>query len=97
MELYQNPTASISEDLIEQISLFHHRSEGLSKHVPTFLEALSLLQPKAQTSLLLTPLFTNEVNVVNYLRYAHSLNSFFIQCCVNSYDLTIYSKVGSCP
>lgn len=75
MELYQNPTASISEDLIEQISLFLHQSEGLSKHVPTFLEALSLLQPKAQTSLLLTPLFTNEVNVVNSLRSFESLST----------------------
>jgi len=72
-ELYQDPTANVSEDLIEQISLFLHQSEGLSKHVPTFLEALSLLQPKAQTSLLLTPLFTNEVNVVNSLRSFESL------------------------
>lgn len=72
MELYQNPTASVSEDLIEQILLFLHQSEGLSKHVPAFLEALSLLQPKAQNSLLLTPLFTNEVNVVNSLRVFES-------------------------
>eukprot|EP01018_Ginkgo_biloba_P022479 Gb_12251 [translate_table: standard] len=68
MELYQNPVAGVSEDIIERILLFLYQSEGLSKHVPTFLQALSLLQPKAQTSLLLTPLFTNDVNEVNSLR-----------------------------
>ncbi|KAH9287615.1 hypothetical protein KI387_031732 [Taxus chinensis] len=68
MEMYQNPTAGGSEDLIKKILLFLYQSEGLSKHVSSFLEALSLLEPKAQMSLLLTPLFKNDVNAVNSLR-----------------------------
>lgn len=75
MELYQNATASVSRYIIEYISLFIHHSEWLSMHVPAFLEALSLLQPIAQNSLLLTSLFIDEVNVANSMRYIVYLNS----------------------
>ncbi|XP_057867287.2 uncharacterized protein LOC131074644 isoform X3 [Cryptomeria japonica] len=75
MELCQNPTSGISEDLIERILLFLHQSEGLSKHVPSFLQALSLLEPKAQMSLLLKPLFKNDVNAVNTSSECRSFQS----------------------
>lgn len=46
-----------------------HHSEGLTKHVHSFMRALQTLQPKVQESLLLTPLLQENVHEVNFLRY----------------------------
>ncbi|KAJ7514921.1 hypothetical protein O6H91_23G065800 [Diphasiastrum complanatum] len=67
-ELCQNPSVSISESLVEQILLFLHQSEGLSKHMPAFIRTLPLLKCNADDSLLLTPLLHDEVNEINSLR-----------------------------
>jgi CCR4-NOT transcription complex subunit 1 len=54
--------------LIEQILWTFHQSEGLSRHVQTFVKALPSLEPDALTSLLLRPLLHEQVHEFNCLR-----------------------------
>jgi hypothetical protein len=68
-EIYQNSAPGLSEGLIEQILWTFHQSEGLSRHVQTFVKALPSLEPDALTSLLLRPLLHEQVHEFNCLRY----------------------------
>ncbi|CAM6014740.1 unnamed protein product [Sphagnum balticum] len=67
-EIYQNSAPGLSEGLIEQILWTFHQSEGLSRHVQTFVKALPSLEPDALTSLLLRPLLHEQVHEFNCLR-----------------------------
>ncbi|KAI5070413.1 hypothetical protein GOP47_0014756 [Adiantum capillus-veneris] len=58
-ELCQTSSAVASETIIDQVLLFLHESEGLSKHIPAFAKSLPL---GAHTSLLLMPLLQDDVN-----------------------------------
>ncbi|MCO5612109.1 hypothetical protein L7F22_066371 [Adiantum nelumboides] len=58
-ELCQTSSAAASETIIDQVLLFLHESEGLSKHIPAFAKSLPL---GAHTSLLLMPLLQDDVN-----------------------------------
>ncbi|KAG0608479.1 hypothetical protein M758_8G108900 [Ceratodon purpureus] len=74
-EIYENPTPGLTESLIEEILEFLHHSEGLTKHVHSFMSALQSHQPNVLESLLLTPLFQENVNEVNCLRSFNRVSS----------------------
>ncbi len=68
-EIYQKLAPSFSKCLIKHILWTFHHSEGLSKHLQTFLNTLLSLEPYALTFLLLKPLLYDHVHEFNYLKY----------------------------
>ncbi|XP_004306964.1 PREDICTED: CCR4-NOT transcription complex subunit 1-like [Fragaria vesca subsp. vesca] len=69
-QLCETPVDKISSEKIQSIVLFLQRSEGLSKHVDSFMQMLSLLQLKDdESSFVLSPLLSNELRDDNFLRW----------------------------
>lgn len=68
-ELCANPVALNSSEQILSIITFLQQSEGLSKHVDSFMQMLSLVQPKDVPPFVLTPLLSDEQREANFLRY----------------------------
>ncbi|KAH7284495.1 hypothetical protein KP509_34G056500 [Ceratopteris richardii] len=64
-ELCQNPAIVRSETVIDQILLFLHESDGLSRHIPAFTSCLPV---GAHTSLLLMPLLQDDLDESKWLR-----------------------------
>lgn len=74
-QLCETPVDKISSEKIQSIVLFLQRSEGLSKHVDSFMQMLSLLQLKDdESSFVLSPLLSNELRDDNFLRYYYYSN-----------------------
>lgn len=67
-ELSANPTPLKAAEQIQGIILFLQRSEDLCKHVDSFMQMLSLVQPKDVASFILTPLLSDELRDVNTMR-----------------------------
>ncbi|KAK4267898.1 hypothetical protein QN277_024622 [Acacia crassicarpa] len=67
-ELCANPTSLSCSEQIENIVMFLNRIEGLSKHVDSFMQMLSLVQLKETPPFVLTPLLPDEVHDPNFLR-----------------------------
>eukprot|EP00250_Pteridium_aquilinum_P021342 c25093_g1_i1 orf=270-7661(-) len=80
-ELCQTPGSVSSETIIDQLLLFLHESEGLSKHIPAFAKSLPA---GAHTSLLLMPLLQDEVNDIGLLRQFDAISK---SSCPISLDL----------
>ncbi|XP_027108902.2 uncharacterized protein [Coffea arabica] len=68
VELCANQKPVDSVEQIQQILMFLHRSEGLSKHVDAFMRMLSLVQLKEGTQFILAPLFSDELREANFFR-----------------------------
>lgn len=83
-ELCLNPTSEVSHDQIQNIVTFLSRSEGLAKHVDSFIKMLSLLQLKESTPLLLAPVLMGDLSEVDSLRYFSLgvLSSLTISICL---------------
>ncbi|GAV69286.1 Not1 domain-containing protein/DUF3819 domain-containing protein [Cephalotus follicularis] len=80
-ELVANPVPLNSVEQIQNIFMFLQRSEGLSKHVDSFMQMLSLMQLNETTSFVLTPLLSDE------LREAHLSNMDLLdECGENDFD-----------
>lgn len=67
-ELCDNPLLVNSSELIQNIVMFLQRSEGLSKHVDSFMQMLSLVKSNDVTPFVLTPLLLDESREANFLR-----------------------------
>ncbi|KAJ6675578.1 hypothetical protein OIU85_011707 [Salix viminalis] len=67
-ELCANPVPINSVDQIQNIVMFLQRSEGLSKHVDSFMQMMSLMQSKDVTPFVLTPLISDELREANFWR-----------------------------
>ncbi|KAJ6722687.1 CCR4-NOT TRANSCRIPTION COMPLEX [Salix koriyanagi] len=67
-ELCANPVPINSVDQIQNIVMFLQRSEGLSKHVDSFMQMMSLMQSKNVTPFVLTPLISDELREANFWR-----------------------------
>ena len=68
--LCETPVDRMSSEKIQSIVIFLQRSEGLSKHVDSFMQMLSLLQLKEdESSFVLSPLLSDELRDANFLRY----------------------------
>ncbi|KAM1157156.1 hypothetical protein FF1_027788 [Malus domestica] len=66
-KLCENANVMNSSEQIHNIVMFLHRSEGLSKHVDSFMQMLSLLQLKDDSFSVLTPLLSDELRDANFL------------------------------
>ncbi|KAL2491080.1 transcription regulator [Abeliophyllum distichum] len=73
-ELSANSVAWDSTDLIQHILVFLNRSEGLSKHVDSFVQMLSLLQLKEETQFILAPFLSSELREANFFRHLDLFN-----------------------
>ncbi|XP_050387579.1 uncharacterized protein LOC126803899 isoform X2 [Argentina anserina] len=68
-QLCQTPADRISSEKIQSIVMFLQRSEGLSKHVDSFMQMVSLLQLKDdESSFVLSPLLSDELRDADFLR-----------------------------
>ncbi|XP_028804636.1 CCR4-NOT transcription complex subunit 1 isoform X2 [Neltuma alba] len=67
-ELCASPTSLSCSEQIQDVVMFLNRSEGLSKHVDSFMQMLSLVQLKETPPFVLTPLLPDEVHDPNFLR-----------------------------
>ncbi|KAJ7950880.1 putative CCR4-NOT transcription complex protein [Quillaja saponaria] len=65
-ELCANPISLSSCEKIQNVVTFLQRSEGLSKHVDSFMQMLSLMQDT--TPFTLTPLLSDDMREANFLR-----------------------------
>lgn len=68
-ELCANPVAFNSTELIQHILMFLSRSEGLSKHVDSFMQMLSLIQLEEGSHFVLAPFLPDELRGDNFFRY----------------------------
>ncbi|XP_048132836.1 CCR4-NOT transcription complex subunit 1 isoform X7 [Rhodamnia argentea] len=67
-ELSANPASLKAAEQIQGVILFLQHSEDLCKHVDSFMQMLSLVQPKDVASFILTPLLSDELRDVNTMR-----------------------------
>lgn len=74
-KLCESPVAVNSSEQIQNIVMFLQRSEGLSRHVDSFMQMLSLLQLKDDSLFVLSPLLSDELREANFLRYYYYCSS----------------------
>ncbi|KAL9175940.1 hypothetical protein ABFS82_02G145600 [Erythranthe guttata] len=67
-ELCANPVALKSTELIQHILMFLSQSEGLFKHVDSFMQMLSLVQLKDGSQFILAPILPDEIREDNFFR-----------------------------
>ncbi|XP_022979316.1 CCR4-NOT transcription complex subunit 1-like [Cucurbita maxima] len=67
-ELCANAVSMDSTQQIQDIIMFLQRSEGLSKHLDSFMQMLSLVQLKDATEFVLSPLLSDELREEKILR-----------------------------
>uniref|UniRef100_A0A1D1XGX4 CCR4-NOT transcription complex subunit 1 n=1 Tax=Anthurium amnicola TaxID=1678845 RepID=A0A1D1XGX4_9ARAE len=80
-EICANPLTILSHQQIQDIFMFLHGSEGLAKHMDSFMKMLSLLQLKERSQFVLSPFLEDDLNAENSLRhldlfYGYSDNDF---------------------
>lgn len=68
-ELCANAVSVDSTQQIQDIIMFLQRSEGLSKHLDSFMQMLSLVQLKDVTEFVLSPLLSDELREEKFLRW----------------------------
>ncbi|KAL2324680.1 hypothetical protein Fmac_023738 [Flemingia macrophylla] len=68
-ELCANLGSLSCHDQIHNIIVFVKQTEGLSKHVDSFMQILSLVQFKDTTPFVLTPLLPDEMHEADFLRW----------------------------
>ncbi|KAL3616494.1 hypothetical protein CASFOL_039884 [Castilleja foliolosa] len=73
-DMCANPVAFESTEQIQQIITFLSRSEGLSKHVDSFMKMLSLVQLKDGSQFILAPFLPDELFADNFFRHLNLLN-----------------------
>lgn len=67
-QLCYNHESLESAEQIQNILIFLNRSEGLSEHVDSFMEILSLVHLKEDSEFVLSPLITDELREANFFR-----------------------------
>ncbi|XP_021748044.1 CCR4-NOT transcription complex subunit 1-like isoform X1 [Chenopodium quinoa] len=75
--LFANPSTIESTEKIQNIFMFLHRCEGLSKHVDTFTQMLSLMQLKEGVPFILAPLVPDDLNDTKFLSDCRSMDLFY--------------------
>ncbi|KAL4599949.1 hypothetical protein ACB092_11G164000 [Castanea dentata] len=73
-ELCTNPVSVGCTDQIKNIVMLLQRSEGLSKHMDSFMQMLSLVQFNDVTPFVLTPLLSDELREADFLRNMNLFN-----------------------
>ncbi|GJW85496.1 CCR4-NOT transcription complex subunit 1 isoform X1 [Tanacetum coccineum] len=67
-ELSATHASLCSADYVQDVLLFLNKSEGLSKHVDSFMQLLSLVQFDKDAEFILSPLLSDELQESNFLR-----------------------------
>ncbi|CAL5366920.1 unnamed protein product [Camellia sinensis] len=86
-ELRRNSAVIDSSEQIQNIIMFLIRSEGLSKHVDSFMQLLSLMEPKERTPLILAPLLSDDF-------YEARNMELFYGCRENEFDAILAEMVS---
>ncbi|KAL7229494.1 hypothetical protein ACSBR2_008075 [Camellia fascicularis] len=86
-ELRRNSAVIDSSEQIQNIIMFLIRSEGLSKHVDSFMQLLSLMEPKERTPLILAPLLYDDF-------YEARNMELFYGCRENEFDAILAEMVS---
>ncbi|CAL5364196.1 unnamed protein product [Camellia sinensis] len=86
-ELWKNSAVIDSSEQIQNIIMFLIRSEGLSKHVDSFMQLLSLMEPKERTLLILAPLLSDDF-------YDARNMELFYGCRENEFDAILAEMVS---
>ncbi|CAA0842704.1 transcription regulators [Striga hermonthica] len=73
-ELCANPEAFESTEKIQHIIMFLSRSEGLSKHVDSFMQMLSLVRLRDGAQFILAPFLPDELRAENLFRHLDLFN-----------------------
>ncbi|XP_045789212.1 CCR4-NOT transcription complex subunit 1 [Trifolium pratense] len=81
-ELCANPGSLSCHERIHSVIMFLKQSEGLSEHVDSFMQILSLVQFKDTPPFVLTPLLPDEMHGADFLRW----NMEFNECEENDFD-----------
>ncbi|XVF08470.1 hypothetical protein REPUB_Repub07fG0006100 [Reevesia pubescens] len=81
-ELCGNPVSVDSFEEIQNIILFLYQSEGLTKHVDSFMQMVGLMEPKERTPLILAPLLKGDVKEASFPRNW----DMFHNCNENDFD-----------
>lgn len=58
-----------SAEQIQNVIMFLDHSEGLSKHVDSFMQMLYLMEPKERTPLILSPLLSHDTVEARFFSY----------------------------
>lgn len=67
-ELRANSGSVSCHEQIQNIIMFLKQSEGLSRHIDSFMQILSLVQVKETLPFVLTPLLPDEMREADFLR-----------------------------
>ncbi|CAL5366926.1 unnamed protein product [Camellia sinensis] len=86
-ELWRNSAVIDSFVQIQNIIMFLISSEGLSKHVDSFMQLLSLMEPKERTPLILAPLLSDDF-------YDARNMELFYGCRENEFDAILAEMVS---
>ncbi|XP_028103027.1 CCR4-NOT transcription complex subunit 1-like isoform X3 [Camellia sinensis] len=86
-ELWRNSAVIDSSEQIQNIIMFLIRSEGLSKHVDSFMQLLSLMEPKERTPLILALLLSDDF-------YDARNTEIFYGCRENEFDAILAEMVS---
>ncbi|RVW13643.1 CCR4-NOT transcription complex subunit 1 [Vitis vinifera] len=86
-KLCGNPASIDSHEKIQKIIMFLYQSEGLSKHVDSFMQMLSLMEFKERPPFVLAPLLSDDLHEDSFQVYDSGnhlfcLTAFFV-CCRN--------------
>lgn len=68
-ELHANPGSLSCHEQIHSVIMFLKQSEGLSEHVDSFMQILSLVQVKDTPPFVLTPLLPDEMHGAKFLKW----------------------------
>ncbi|KAL1818639.1 hypothetical protein ACET3Z_013508 [Daucus carota] len=73
-QLCSNNESLESAEQIQNVIIFLNQSEGLSEHVDSFMEILSLVNLKEDSEFILSPLITDELREAKFFRNLDMLN-----------------------
>lgn len=79
-ELSASAAALKSVDQIQSILMFLHRSEDLCEHVDSFMQMLSIVQPKDDPLFIIAPLLSDELCETDTFRLEIFLDLLIIYC-----------------
>ncbi|KAI8564580.1 hypothetical protein RHMOL_Rhmol03G0191500 [Rhododendron molle] len=86
-QLLRSSAVLESAEQIQNVIMFLDRSEGLSKHVDSFMQMLYLMEPKERTPLILSPLLSHDTVEARNM-------DLFYGCRENEFDAILVEMVS---
>lgn len=95
-KLCGNPASIDSHEKIQKIIMFLYQSEGLSKHVDSFMQMLSLMEFKERPPFVLAPLLSDDLHEDSFSRCFYLSNIYLLVMTVTPFKLlpcfTVYDS-----